>query len=592
MIEQYWSRSQQVLQESFGYSTFRDGQEDVLRNLFARKDTLAIMPTGGGKSLCYQIPALVLDGLTIVVSPLISLMKDQVDALNEQGIAATYINSTLTGNEIDNRLWDAENGAVKLLYVAPERMDTASFQRLVDTTDIALFAIDEAHCISHWGHDFRPSYLTLCDTLDRIHPRPLIIALTATATPTVSEDIMKLLDINSENIVQTGFARENLAFQVVKGQDRDRYLLDYVKTNSEQSGIVYAATRKEVERLYEMLTKQGIPTGKYHGGMSDNQRNDWQEKFLYDDVRVMVATNAFGMGINKSNVRYVIHYNLPRNIEAYYQEAGRAGRDGVASDCILLFGPQDTHIQHFLIDQSEMDEERKQHEYAKLRQMAGYGYTEICLQKYIVQYFGEEGENCGRCGNCLDTREAQDITVEAQQVFSCVKRMQERFGKVMVAKVLTGSKDQKVQQWHFEELSTHGLMKDRSQKDVLQLIDYLAAEKYLSYTDSQFPSLKLTNEAVAVLRGEEKVTRKTARKVTKVAINVDEGLFGELREVRRELASRHKVPPYIIFSDETLRQMCEYLPQDEDALLEIKGVGMNKLEKYGAEFLAVLQEQA
>ncbi|MBC2392005.1 RecQ family ATP-dependent DNA helicase [Listeria booriae] len=302
MIEQYWSRSQQVLQESFGYSTFRDGQEDVLRNLFARKDTLAIMPTGGGKSLCYQIPALVLDGLTIVVSPLISLMKDQVDALNEQGIAATYINSTLTGNEIDNRLWDAENGAVKLLYVAPERLDTASFQRLVDTTDIALFAIDEAHCISHWGHDFRPSYLTLCDTLDRIHPRPLIIALTATATPTVSEDIMKLLDINSGNIVQTGFARENLAFQVVKGQDRDRYLLDYVKTNGEQSGIVYAATRKEVERLYEMLTKQGIPTGKYHGGMSDNQRNDWQEKFLYDDVRVMVATNAFGMGINKSEL--------------------------------------------------------------------------------------------------------------------------------------------------------------------------------------------------------------------------------------------------------------------------------------------------
>lgn len=578
----------QLLQEIYGYPEFRVGQQDVIDKVLARQDTLAIMPTGGGKSICYQIPALLFNGLTIVVSPLISLMKDQVDALLELGIPATYINSTLSNGEMHQRLKNASNGDYKLLYVAPERFQTEEIFYLMQSIEVPFIAIDEAHCISQWGHDFRPSYLSLCETLQSIHPRPTILALTATATPVVSDDILRLLGIAPDNRVKTGFSRENLAFQVVKGQDRNRFLLEYLKVNRTQSGIVYASTRKEVERIYELLLTKGIQAGKYHGGMKESERNDSQEKFLYDKVTVMVATNAFGMGIDKSNVRFVIHYQIPKNIEAYYQEAGRAGRDGLDSDAILLFSPQDMQIQQFFIDQSEMEESLKKYEYKKLREMAQYGSTQMCLQRFIVRYFGEDCEDCGRCSNCLDDRDEVDITLEAQKVLSCVKRMGETFGKAMIMKVLTGSKDQKMKQWDFEELSTYGLMKGMPQKEVTQLIDYLTAEKYLAPTDGQFPILKITNTGVSVLKGELKVSRKQAQVAEKVA--VDDALFDELRGIRSLLASEHKVPPYIIFSDESLREMCQKLPQTDAELLTVKGVGENKLEKYGAYFLDALKK--
>ncbi|WP_192986475.1 DNA helicase RecQ [Carnobacterium mobile] len=581
------TRAYQLLHEIYGFNEFRHGQSEVIEKILNGQDALAIMPTGGGKSLCYQIPALVFDGVTIVISPLISLMKDQVDALTELGISATYLNSTLSSVEMNERLKDASNGKYKLVYVAPERFQTEEIYYLMKSVKISMIAIDEAHCISQWGHDFRPSYLSLCETIQRSVYRPTILALTATATPLVSDDILELLGIEEKNRVNTGFVRDNLAFQVVKGQERNRYLLDYLTINKGQSGIIYASTRKEVERIYELLTSHHILAGKYHGGMKEEERSDWQEKFLYDEVAVMVATNAFGMGIDKSNVRFVIHYQIPKNIEAYYQEAGRAGRDGLPSDAILLFSPQDMQIQHYFIEQSAMDEEHKKMEYAKLREMAQYGSTQMCLQCYIVHYFGDQCEECGQCSNCLDEREAIDITIETQKVLSCVKRMGETFGKSMVMKVLTGSKDQKIKQWNFDQLSTYGLMKGTAQKEVTQLIDYLTAEKYLAPTDGQYPLLKLTEKGVTILKGESSVTRKQAQQAHKLAI--DDVLFDRLREIRKELASVQKVPPYVIFSDETLKQMCQFLPQTENELLKIKGVGENKLEKYGAVFLEELK---
>lgn len=578
--------AQKILAETFGYETFREGQEAIISLILAQENSLGIMPTGGGKSICYQLPALMLDGLTLVVSPLISLMKDQVDALNDMGIPATYVNSSLNYQEVSHRFGLAARGEVKLLYVAPERLESPDFLEMVRHTRIDLLAVDEAHCISQWGHDFRPSYLKLAETIQVIQPKPTIVALTATATPEVAQDISKLLAISPENQIKTGFARENLAFQVMKDQN-DIYLIEYLKMNQGQSGIIYASTRKEVERLYRLIHAENLSVGMYHGGMSEVERTKNQELFSYDKLQIMVATNAFGMGINKSNVRFVVHAQIPGNLESYYQEAGRAGRDELPSEAILLYRPQDVQIQQYFIDQSESELEYKQHEYEKLREMNQYVHTQMCLQRFILRYFGEEGEDCGRCTNCLDDRESVDITVDAQKVLSCVKRMDEKFGKALIGKVLTGSKDQKISQWRFDQLSTYGIMKHLSQKEVNHLIDFLTAEQLLVPSKGQFPTLSVSAIGVDVLLGKEKVFRKQVmvRKLVQ-----DDALFEKLRVIRSDLASEQNLPPYVVFSDKTLREFSEIQPQTSVDFLQIKGVGKNKLDKYGKIFMDAIHD--
>ncbi|WP_059104893.1 DNA helicase RecQ [Shouchella shacheensis] len=583
-------RAEEVLNEQYGYASFRDGQKQVIDQVLRGMDTLAVMPTGGGKSLCYQIPAVLLEGITLVISPLISLMKDQVDAVNELGVAATFINSSLTRAEENERLQQVASGEVKLLYVAPERLREPRFVQAVFSQPLSLIAIDEAHCMSQWGHDFRPSYLTMADWIHSLEQKPPVLALTATATPEVAADISERFQIEKPQQMITGFARNNLAFRVVKGVRKKEYVARYVQARSGLPGIVYASTRKETEAVFHHLKEKGISVELYHGGLSEEERRDSQEAFIYDRCDVMVATNAFGMGINKANVRYVIHANMPGTVEAYYQEAGRAGRDGEMSECVLLFSAQDVRTQRFFIEQSEGTEQRQSHDYEKLQQINAYCHTDRCLEEFVLHYFGEQQtEECGRCGNCLREGERVDRTKDAQMVLSCIVRMREHFGKTMVAQVLTGSKNQKIQQFQLDKLPTYGLMKERSAKDVQAFIDFLLAELYTGLTNTSYPTLELLPRGAAVLKGEEKVLQYVEAVPEQ---EEQDDIFEALRARRKDLAGEQGLPPYMVFSDKTLREMSRIIPLNKEEFAMISGVGAKKQETYGEALLDVLRSFA
>lgn len=577
------------LQEYFGYDHFRIGQEQIIERVLSGKHTAGIMPTGGGKSICYQIPATILQGVTLVISPLISLMKDQVDSLHQVGISSTFINSSLSYHEVNERLMDLSYGEYKILYIAPERLESESFIHQLKQLPIKLVAVDEAHCISSWGHDFRPSYLSIKNLISELPSEPTILALTATATPQVKSDICTQLGIDEESAIITGFERENLSFKVIKGQNRLDYISNYINKNKNEAGIIYAATRKEVDKVTNQLKKLGVSVGRYHAGLSDTERSKQQDAFLQDDINVIVATNAFGMGIDKSNVRYVIHYQMPKNMESYYQEAGRAGRDGLASECILLFNAQDVQIQRFLIEQSTHDFNRQKQEIQKLQSMKDYSYCETCLQTFILHYFGDQTDiNCGKCSNCIDQRTSIDITKDTQIVLSCIMRMGERFGKTMVASVLTGSSNKKLIDLNFQTLSTYGLLKNRTLKNVGDLIDFLTSEQYIGVTDGKFPLLTVTNKGREVLLNQVQVMKK--EEVIAEPTNNNSELFEQLRELRKELATELGVPPFVIFSDSTLKDLCNLLPTTEEEFLLAKGVGVQKQQRFGQQFIQIIKQ--
>ena len=582
------NKARQVLQKFYGYEDFRPGQKKVVESLLNRNDTVAIMPTGAGKSICFQIPALLFEGVTLVISPLISLMKDQVDSLRQLGIAAVYINSSVSKAQLYKDLQNISAGFYKIIYIAPERLTSEYLPDSFKNLNISMVAVDEAHCLSQWGHDFRPSYRNILNFTNSLRIKPIISAFTATATPEVKTDIINLLGLKNPNVFVTGFDRPNLYFSVLRGEVKDKFVIDYVKKHQDEAGIIYVGTRKDVDALQVLLEIKGIKAGRYHAGMTDEERNQMQEDFLYDNLSVMVATNAFGMGIDKPNVRYVIHYNMPKNMEAYYQEAGRAGRDGLSGNCILLYSPQDTQLQKFLISKSTESEIRQQLEYKRLQSMVDYCHTPQCLRAFILHYFGEFDveEHCDNCSNCKLEGELIDITIDAQKVLSCVYRMHERFGVKMIAEVLKGSKSAKVKQFNFERLSTYGLMKERKLKDISDLILRLSAMQYLDITESQYPVVTLNELSWQVLRGQKKVWQKMV--IVKKA-KVKGELFEALRSLRKELATKEKLPPYMIFSDATLTQMATDKPTDLELMKNIRGVGEFKLQKYGEEFLTVIK---
>lgn len=588
-------KSLQVLKDVFGYTTFRPGQEKVIDLVLKGENVLAVMPTGAGKSMCYQIPALVNSGLTLVISPLISLMKDQIDSLKQNGINAAALNSATPQEEVNPILRQAYEGKIKLLYVTPERLAMDYFRYQLNFLDISLVAVDEAHCISQWGHDFRPAYRQIMDGVKSIKSNPNILALTATATPSVQKDIAEQLQIPNKNYVITSFARPNLSFKVVDNpKNTNLYLLDYIKKHPNESGIIYASTRKHVEELTDYLAQNGILTASYHAGLSNEERSDVQDAFQFDKVQVIVATNAFGMGIDKRNVRFVIHANSTPNLESYYQEAGRAGRDGERCEGIMIYHPKDIRLYRCFIEQSDLADEYQKIQYQKLAMITKYVNTTECLQQFIVSYFGQRCEPCGKCSNCLGTFIEKDITSESKSIISTIYELDGRFGKTVVADVVLGANNQRMREIDAAHLRHYGSLKIGKSR-VINLINYLISHNYLQLTDIQYPVVHVTNLGWDVLDNKKRVTQKISKKIEKLSQTYNQipkeenDLFVRLKEVRLDLAKKQGIPAFYIFSDKSLREMALQKPKTQAEFLNISGVGQAKLKSYGQIMLAAIK---
>lgn len=601
---------EQALKILFGYDSFRAGQKSVIDNILAGRDAFAVMPTGAGKSVCYQIPAVLLPGITLVISPLISLMQDQVKALNEAGVQAAFINSSLSEKDYNETIRKARQGTYKIIYIAPERLVTEGFLALAKSVPVSMVTVDEAHCISQWGQDFRPSYMKIVEFVKTLEKRPIISAFTATATETVREDIICTLGLQNPFTLVNGFDRENLFFQVDKPKNKEQYILKYISEHSGDSGIIYCATRKNVDNVYELLKSKGISVGKYHAGMSAGERKKMQDDFVFDYTSIVVATNAFGMGIDKSNVRFVIHYNMPQSMENYYQEAGRAGRDGLDAKCILLFSPQDIVINRFLLDHKEMQdldpadrETVRERDARRLQVMERYCYTTECLRNYILKYFGENPEKpCQDCGNCLREFETLDMTEAAKKVINCVYEAKGRYGKQIIIDTVAGAKTARLEEIGTVRYKSYGVLAGTNKNLLRRLIEQLVLEGYLRVGDYQvlklgdISGLKNPEASVFVkITDEDKQPEKTAKtkkKAKSVETLTSSGykLFERLKKLRLEIAREESMPPYIIFSDKTLIDMAAKMPASKPEMLDVSGVGENKFAKYGERFLEVIEE--
>ena len=602
----------EALKAVFGYDSFRQGQESVINAVLDGRDILAVMPTGAGKSLCYQVPAMLLSGITLVISPLISLMQDQVKALNEAGVDAAFINSSLSEKEMHDTFKNASKGQYKIIYVAPERLMSEGFVRLAKGVEISMITVDEAHCISQWGQDFRPSYMDIAEFVNVLDKRPIISAFTATATQNVREDIICSLGLTNPYFLVTGFDRENLFFQVDKPKSKDRFILDYLDRHKGESGIIYCATRKNVDSLYTLLKKQNISVAKYHAGMSIEERKQMQDDFVFDYTSIVIATNAFGMGIDKSNVRFVIHYNMPSSMENYYQEAGRAGRDGLNSECILLFSPQDIIINRFLLEHKDFSEidptdamTIRERDIKRLQIMEGYCYTTECLRNYILKYFGEDPKRpCDDCGNCLRQFETIDMTDEAKKIINCIYESRGRYGKNIIMDTVLGAKTARLEEIGASKYKSYGVLESSNKTLLRRLIEELLLEGYIQTGEYQIlklgdiSKLKLKDTKVLVkITDEDKVINrklKPKKNIKGMDSLTSSGfkLFDKLKELRLEIAREEKMPPYIVFNDKTLIDMCAKMPTTKSDMLNVSGVGENKYGKYGERFIAVIKEYA